>query len=191
MSVVPKHRPVNKIDARSSVELSNEKIAIVFFEVVRNRLQHVNSWPIIAENLATTFQLANKEGIEVYRKAKEGDFVKMIIESPESKNFSSVNWNRIQSLTDISNNDGIDSFGFNLTKCNGPINWKKDGVHHSNDSLCEFIVARTGKIVTASILEIGKDAEGAEIRKNAIGTTGSSALVHIDWQKLANGLISR
>ena len=65
------------LNVESCVVLSNEKIASVFYEIVRNRLQHINSWSIIAPGLQTHFQLINKSKIEVYRKAQLGDFVRV------------------------------------------------------------------------------------------------------------------
>ena len=63
--LVPPQRSGKAIEAEASATLSTEKTAVVFYELVKNRLQHVNSWSFIAGKLSAEFQLVNKEGLEV------------------------------------------------------------------------------------------------------------------------------
>jgi hypothetical protein len=198
MSLIPEQRSGTAIDAASSVELNNEKIAMVFYEIVKNRLQHVNSWSIIAEGMSASFQLVNREGNEVYRKAAEGDFVKIDIPGPGSKNGKGYDWVRIEAMENSSNNERVESFGFRVRPSDNPLTNRGDTAHfYSHESTSTFIVARQGSIVSASVFDRNsKKNSDAELVTDRIrdGIVASAAIIsfsHIQWKNLTNGLVSR
>jgi hypothetical protein len=198
MSLVPVQRSGKAIDAASFVELNNEKIAVVFYEIVKNRLQHVNSWSIIAEGISASFQLVNREGIEVYRKASEGDFIKIDIPGPGSKSGRGFDWVRIEAMENLSNGDDEDSFGFRVRPSDNPLHGKGDTAHfYSHESTSTFIVSRQGSIVSASVFDrnIKKNSDAEQVTDRVRdGIVAGAAIIsfsHIQWKNLTNGLVSR
>ena len=198
MSLIPEQRSGTAIDVESVVELHNEKIATVFFEIVKNRLQHVNNWSIIAGTLSADFQLVNKEGIEVYRKAQEGDFLKIDIPGPGSKTGKGYDWVRIEAMESFSNDDDTESFGFRVRPTENPFSNRGDIAHfYSEYSTSTFIVNRNGNKVSAAVFDRNtKRNEHAhliedKVRDNIVAGAAIMTFSHIQWQNLADGLLSR
>ena len=83
--IVPNQESGKAIDAVSSVELADENDARNLFEDVRKRLQNVNEWKQYAGNLSAEFQLVDTNGTEVQREPAKGDYLKIDIPGPGSK----------------------------------------------------------------------------------------------------------
>lgn len=193
MSLIPDHQSGRVIDAESFIELRSEKVATVFYEVVRNRLQHVNSWSIIANGLSARFQLVNKEGIEVYRKAQEGDYLKMEVSSPSGNSGNRFGWFRIEAVDNFSNNDGLESFGFRIRPAFSP-SFGKNFSNAQDELTNTFIVSRAGNRVTASIFQRGGDINrdlAAPPNRNQKGSMPMTRLSYVEWKNLTDGLINR
>ena len=182
------------IDAEASAVLSTEKTAIVFFELVRNRLEHVNSWPVIAGNLSAEFQIVNKEGLEVFRKAHEGDYLRIDITAPGVRPGSGFDWVRIEYLDDMDQH----RFGFCMRPATHPGSHRHAGARFYHvDSTSSFVVFRAGRRVTVQISDRNLRPTGEEIksvdtlRNDAFAWTARKRFSEIHWQALAEGLVSR
>lgn len=182
------------IDAEASAVLSTEKTAIVFFELVRNRLEHVNSWPIIAGNLSAEFQIVNKEGLEVFRKAHEGDYLRIDITASGVRPGNGFDWVRIEYLDDMDQH----RFGFCMRPATHPGSHRHAGARfYHGDSTSSFVVFRAGRRVTVKISDRTlqrADEEKNQVerfRKEGVAWTGRKRFSAIHWQALAEGLVSR
>ncbi|MEJ7646370.1 MAG: hypothetical protein WKF87_17365 [Chryseolinea sp.] len=185
------------IEVESSIMLNNEKIAVVFYEIVRNRLQHVNSWTIIAPGLGINFQLVNRSGIEVYRKAQEGDLVRMVDMAHNSNRNGKIDWVRIDSL-ESSAGDSADNFAFNVQPSTNPVSNKFWG--EQPQALIRatggFSVSRVHAKVTASVClhesNVKVNSEHVFDRQATVPFSSPFLLFNnLSWQALTDGLISR
>lgn len=193
MSLIPDHQSGRVVDAESFIELRSEKVATVFYEVVRNRLQHVNSWSIIANGSSARFQLVNKEGIEVYRKAQEGDYLKMEVSSPSDNAGNRFGWFRIEAVDNFANNNGLESFGFRIRPAFSP-SYGKNFSHSPDELTNTFIVSRVGNRVTASIFQRGGDTSRgltSPVNGDQNGGIAMTRLSYVEWKNLTDGLINR
>ena len=69
--IVPNQHTGKAIDVESAVKFKGEKEAKAFFTEVKERLQNVNQWKEYAGNLSASFQLVDKDGVEVTSKSPE------------------------------------------------------------------------------------------------------------------------
>lgn len=193
--LVPPQRSGKAIDARASTVLNTEKTASVFFELVKNRLQHVNSWSVIAGKLSAEFQLVNKEGLEVFRKVKEGDYLRVDIMGPGGTSGGGYDWVMIEQLYD---DEEGQEFGFRVRPASHPTALRAIPDHfYDHDSTSTFLVVRDGRkvMVTISDRNTKANARGKNVvdivRNRVVAWAAKARFSEIQWQMLADGLISR
>jgi len=185
------------INVDSCVILNSDKIALVFFEIVRNRLQHVNSWATIAPKLGTNFQLVNRFGIEVYRKAQEGDFVRMV-DVAHNKTNGKVEWIRIHSLESSGDGDVAENFSFMVQPSSNPLSnkFRDEQLEELKWVNGAFSVARVDAKVTAAISvkqsNVEEKSESVSDERATVPFRSPFLLLNnVSWQALTDGLISR
>lgn len=195
--IVPDQLTGKAIDAESSVNLYNKKSAKAFFEVVKNRLQNVNNWHKMAGNLSASFQLVNKEGVDVQRGAQKGDYFKIDIPGPGNKTGRGYDWVQIEDIEDTSFPE-VEHFGFRVRPAENPQHHGQDIAHfYSQESTSTFTVTRKGNKITAAIYDRNtKPNKNAEFTTDKIrdAVVGAAALVgfsKIQWKSLTDGLVSR
>lgn len=194
--IIPGQKTGKAIDASSTIELSKESDAKVFFEEVKERLQNVNQWKDIAGTLSATFQLVDSKGAEVKRKAQKGDYFKIDIPGPGTDSGEGYDWVQIEEVETASSPDG-ESFGFRVRPTDNPQNRKEDVAHfYSDESTSSFIVERQSNKITASVhdrnTKPNTDADSTidKIRDAVVGAAGVASFSKIQWKNLTDGLVS-
>jgi len=76
--IIPEQQTGKAIDSETSLELDNVEEAKAFFNVVKTRLQDINNWHELAGSFSADFQLVNKDGLEVQRRAEKVTSLKLI-----------------------------------------------------------------------------------------------------------------
>ncbi|HTF20512.1 MAG TPA: hypothetical protein VK658_20710 [Chryseolinea sp.] len=192
-SLVPPQRSGKAIDAEASAVLSTEKTAVVFYELVKNRMQHVNSWSVISGKLSAEFQLVNKEGLEVFRKAHVGDYLRIDIMGPGGTSGSGFDWVKIEQLQ-----DEPDSFGFRVRPTSHPSAHRAVPDHfYDDESTSTFQVIRAGCRVIVSISDRNTKPNSVaanvvdKVRNHVVAWAARARFSQIQWQSLADGLVSR
>lgn len=195
--LVPDQQSGKAIDAESAVELADENEAQQFFAKVKNRLQNVNSWEEYAGQLSANFQLLDKDGQEVQREARKGDFFKIDIPGPGTKTGDGYDWVEIEALEEKPTGTG-EQFGFRVRPTHNPQKGGKDVAHfYSQDSTSTFMVERIRNKIIVSVhdrnTQPNTDAERTsdKIRDVVVGAAGALTFSKIQWQKLTDGLIKK
>lgn len=191
--LVPPQRSGKAIDAEASAVLSTEKTAVVFYELVKNRLQHVNSWSVIAGKLSAEFQLINKQGLEIFRKVHDGDYLRIDIMGPGGTSGHGFDWVKIEQIE-----DAPDSFGFRVRPASQPAAHRAIPDHfYDEGSTSTFRVIRVGRRVIVSISDrnIKPNGEATNVvntvRNHVVAWAARARFSQIQWQSLAEGLVSR
>ncbi|MGC3943543.1 MAG: hypothetical protein QM762_03240 [Chryseolinea sp.] len=192
-SLVPPQHTGKAIDATAFALLSTEKTAAVFFELVKNRMQHVNSWAVIAGKLSAEFQLVNKEGLEVFRKAQEGDYLRIDIMGPSGTSGKGYDWVKIENIR-----EDADTYGFRVRPASQPTTHRSGPDHfYDDESTSTFHVSRNGQRVIVSIsdrnIKPNNDAANVvdKLRNHMVAWAARTRFSQIQWQALADGLVSR
>ncbi|HEY6977186.1 MAG TPA: hypothetical protein VH396_12910 [Chitinophagaceae bacterium] len=197
IGIIPEHYTGKKTEAEASVTLHNTEEAIIFYKTVKERLLDVNKWHEVAGIISARFYAVDNNGNEVDRKVHKGDYMKIDIPGPGSKEGDGYDWVKIEELKEASEGD-IQSVGFRVRPSENPQGDKKNIAHFYDDSATSnFIVTREGTIITASVidrnLKPNKDTESLtdKLRHSAVGAGAIGIFSKIQWQNLVEGLVKR
>jgi hypothetical protein len=195
--IVPTQYTGEEIVADSSLELKDNSEAKAFYEIAKRHLLNVNDWHKVAGSLSAIFKVLDPSGKEVNRSVEKGDYFKIDIPGPGSKEGDGYDWVLVEELKEISNEDG-QSIAFRVRPCSNPFSEKKETAHfYGEESTSNFIVSREKNVVTATIIDRNikpnKDAEKItdKIRDTVIGMGAIGLFSKLQWQQLADGLLAK
>ena len=197
ISLVPKQYTGKEIEARDYVELEDENEAMSFYEIIKGRLLNVNNWHQLAGVISARFQLVDTEGNKVDRFPQIGDYLRIDIPGPGSKEGDGFDWARVEEINEV--NDGeIQSIGFCVRPSHNPLGDKSKTSHfYSDESTGSFIVTREKNRISSWIIDRNiKPNDEAEsltdkIRDVAVGMGAMGKFSEIQWQNLASGIIRK
>ncbi len=176
----------------STIELTTEEEAKLFFKIVRERLFNINQWHDLTGTATAGFQLTDDKGNPVTRKPQQGDHFKIDIPAPGTSTGEGNDWVRIEAIEEEENYAGI-----RVRPATNPTNDKTDVAHFFDSSATSsFIVKREFKKITAGVYgrneKPNTDTEKVwdKIRNAAIATGAISGFSKLQWKSLVNGLIS-
>lgn len=195
--IVPAQYTGNEIEAEASTDLNDENEAKIFYDVVKQRLLNVNNWHKLAGMISAKFQVIDKNGNEVDRNVEKGDYLKIDIPGPGSKEGDGYDWVSVEELKEINEGD-IQSIGFGVRPGKNPFGKENETAHfYSNEATSNFIVTRKGKKMSAWIIDRNiKPNDNAQsltdkIRDTAIGMGAIGLFSKLQWQSLAKGLVEK
>ena len=193
--IIPEHQSGSKTDNEAFVELGDVSAARKFFEVVKNRLLHVNNWHQLAGKATADFVLTDRQGNEVDRTAQEGDHFKIDIPGPGPATGDGYDWVQIEKIEEMHTPD-LESVAIRVRPATNPTNDRKDVAHFFTDeATSNFIVKREGKTVSAHIHGRNEKpnmvAETAidKARNTAVATGAITGFSTLQWKSLVKGLI--
>ncbi len=194
LQIIPAQYQGAEIEAEASVELEKADPPRQF-ELAKQRLLHVKQWHATAGIASADFQIVDAAGKEYDRAIQKGDFMRVDIPGPGSKEGEGYDWVQVEDLKEYNEGD-VQSLGFTVRPVPNPLT-DKDVVAHFYDSgsTSTFIVTREGTRLSASIIDcnIKPNEEAAsltdKIRNTAVGISAIATFSKVQWQQLANGLI--
>jgi hypothetical protein len=194
--IIPEQQSGKAIDAESFIELKDENEAKKFFVKVKDRLQNVNQWKGYAGNISANFQLVDRQGNDVQRKAEKGDYFKIDIPGPGRKSGNGYDWVEIEDEVSSSSVDS-ESFGFRVRPADNPKKTDDEVAHfYSRESTSTFVVERKNNKIRASVhdrnTKPNTDAErpSDKIRDALVGMAGAFTFSKIQWKNLTDGLLN-
>jgi hypothetical protein len=193
--IVPAQYTGEEIIADSDAELKDGSEALTFYYVVKERLLNVNNWHKLAGFLSAQFQVVDKDGREVKRNVQKGDYVRVDIPGPGSKEGEGFDWVHVEDLKEVTG-DAVQSIGFRVRPTANPLN-KSDHIAHFYDDIAtsSFIVTKEESKVIATIidrnLKPNDDTESLsdKLRHTVVGRTAINSFSKIQWKNLAKGLV--
>jgi len=195
--IIPEHHTGRTIDTDRCIELDSTEEAKAFFETVKARLLNVNAWGKIAGLASADFQVVDKDGKEVSRPVREGDYFKIDVPGPGSLDGEGHDWVRVEEIKSVST-EQMESLGIRVRPSANPQNTSEHVSHfYSEESTSNFIVTREGKSITAGVYDRNtKPNVEAEhpVDKARHWVVGLSAVVwfsKVQWHQLVKGLLSR
>ncbi len=195
--IIPANFTGKAIEAEASTELKDVDEAKNFYSIAKERLLDVNNWHHVAGIISATFQLTDKNGKEVNRGAEKGDYIKVDIPGPGSKEGHGYDWVYIEELKEVAD-ENIQSIGFRVRPTAHTFSDGKNIAHFYDDSATSnFIVTREHTKVSAAILDRNvkpnDDTESVtdKIRHFAVGVGAIAAFSKVQWKNLAEGLVKQ
>lgn len=195
--IVPDQHTGEAIDTASEMECTDAESARKFFQVVKNRLQQVNSWHQVGGKLTASFQVVDAQGKEVTRLVQKGDYLKIDIPGPGTVSGEGYDWVQVEAIEEIEAPEK-ESFGFRVRPVTNPQNREQDVSHfYSPESTSSFIVTRDHTKITAAIYDrntkVNKPEHSArdKIRDAVVGRAGILSFSRIQWKALTDGLLRK
>lgn len=193
--IVPPQFTGKEIEADATRELENETAARSFFEIAKKRLLDVNNWNKIAGAITAQFQVIDEKGKEVNREVKKGDYLRINIPGPGSKEGDGYDWVCVEEIKEI-NKEFVQSAGFRVRPNENPFGEKNETAHfYSNEASSSFIITREHAKIISWIIDrnLLPNTESTSIvdkvRDLAVGVSAIAGFSKIQWQGLADGLV--
>ncbi|MPR35898.1 hypothetical protein [Salmonirosea aquatica] len=195
--IIPEHYTGRTIDTTRSLELASNEEARIFFEVVKARLLEVNSWGKIAGVATADFQVVDRDGKEVNRPVREGDYFKIDVPGPGSLDGEGHDWVQVEELKLLSGADE-ESLGIRVRPSANPQSTDKNIAHfYSRESTSIFMVTRQGKKITAGVydrntkpnMEMQNPVD--KVRHWVVGTSAVVWFSKFQWHQLVKGLLDQ
>ncbi len=196
LGIVPAQYTGKEIEADISVELDDEHQACLLFTAAKKRLQNVNQWHKTAGFVSATFQVFDSKANEVNRNVEQGDFLRIDIPGPGSKDGGGYDWVTVEELKELETAP-LQSFGFRVRPVANPKNQTNQVAHfYSDESTSTFVVSREGRKVTAFIIDSNTKANNEadsitdQIRNTSVAMNAIVMFSKAQWQNLVDGLLS-
>ena len=195
--IIPEHQSGIETNTEASVQINSVEEARSFYEKVKQRLLHVNSWHHIAGAATAVFQLTDKEGKEIDRMVQENDHFKIDIPGPGPVTGDGFDWVQVETIEE-KNKEGEQSISIWVRPATNPTNEKKDVAHFFSDEATScFVVKRQHTTITAGVYGRNeKPNTNAETivdkaRNAAIAAGAITGFAKLQWKSLVNGLLKK
>ena len=195
IDIVPPQSAGQEIEVETIKEFRNEADAKSFFNVAKKKLLDVNNWNKIAGAITAQFQIIDEKGREVSREVKKGDYLRIDIPGPGSKEGDGYDWVLVEELKEIEKGS-LQSVGFRVRPHENPFGEKSETAHfYSKEATSSFIITRENSkliswIIDRNLLPNTESGSLADkVRDVVVGVSAIAQFSRVQWQGLADGLI--
>jgi hypothetical protein len=195
LGIVPLQFTGQEIETASTQVLKTEADAESLYNEARKKLLDVNNWNKVAGIVTARFQIIDEKGKEVNREVKKGDYLRIDIPGPGSKEGDGYDWVFVEEMNEI-NNGSVQSAGFRVRPDKNPFGEKNETAHfYSKEATSSFIIIRENTKVISWIVDrnlLPNTESGSlvdKVRDVAIGISAIAGFSKVQWQGLADGLI--
>lgn len=194
---IPEHKEGTEVNVEDSVHFTGGDEASSFFQVVRERLLHVNHWGKIAGALSAGFQLTDGQGEPIDAVPQKGNYFKIDIPAPGIITGEGYDWVEVEEIKEEANND-TEYIAIRVRPASSPQNEKKDVAHfYTDEATSNFIVKREGKKITAGVYgrnekpNVKSETLIDKARNAIVGSSAVTGFAKLQWKALVNGLLER
>ena len=195
IGMVPPQFKGQEIEIEATQDLEKEEEAQHLYEIAKKKLLNVNDWNKIAGAVTARFQIVDKNGNEVQREIQKGDYLRIDIPGPGSKEGDGFDWVLVEELKKI-DHPSVQSAGFRVRQTVNPFGHKNETAHfYSKEATSSFIIIREKTKVIAWIIDrnlrpnTDQESLTDKIRDMAVGMSAIAGFSKMQWQGLADGLI--
>ena len=195
IGIVPRQFKGQEIETEATKELKDETDAKSLYTLAKKKLLNVNNWKKIAGAITAQFQIIDEKGKEVNREVRKGDYLRIDIPGPGSKEGGGYDWVLVEELNEI-NKGSLQSVGFRVRPTENPFGKKNETAHfYSNETTSSFIIIRENVKVVSWIVDrnmipnIEAESIVDKVRDVMVGVSGIAGFSKVQWQGLADGLL--
>lgn len=197
LGIIPTQYTGTVIEAHAVSELENVSEAKAFFQIAKSRLLRVNNWNQVAGVVSAVFQLVDATGQEVDRDVIQGDYFKINIPGPGSKEGDGYDWVLVETVKEI-NEEENQTTGFRIRPAANPFNQHPETAHfYSAEATGNFIIMRRKNEIIAWIVDNNLKPNGEansladKLRNAAVGRGAIGLFSKLQWQGLADGILKQ
>ena len=197
MDLVPKQKMGKQYDNTDTVICTNSLDAKGKYLDACTKLFKINEWGKIGNTLLQTeFCLCNNKGKEVTRHARTGDFIRINLAGPCSKNGDGFNWVQIDQIVIKTEENDSELTSVKVRPAACPLNGSTAIAYFFNEeSTTTFIVSKIKNEVSAEIHVRNKESnkntsQPADfIRNIALAKLAAVKFSAIQWKRLCEGFL--
>lgn len=195
--MIPQQVKGASTDTVSKIKLDTVDEALWDFEIIKDRLLDVSHWHELSGDILAKFQLMDANGNKLYRRAREGDYLRINIPGPVNKSGEGYDWVRIEQIefTD-DESESYEYVAMKVRPCESPLNHEHATAHFfKNIATSTFMVKRKYNVISAEVHgrneEPNTDAISTsnKIRNFFVGIGAILGFSKVQWKSLVDGLV--
>ena len=197
IGIVPPQFKGQEIEVDAVQDLKTESEAQRLYDIAKKKLLNVNNWNRIAGAVTARFQIIDKKGNEVDREVQKGDYLRIDIPGPGTKEGGGFDWVLVEELDEI-RQPSVQSVGFRVRPNQNPFGQRNETAHfYSKEATSSFIIIREKTKIIAWIIDRNlrpnteQESLADKIRDVAVGISAIAGFSKVQWQGLANALIEK
>ena len=197
IGIVPPQFKGQEIEVDAVQDLKTESEAQRLYDIAKKKLLNVNNWNRIAGAVTARFQIIDKKGNEVDREVQKGDYLRIDIPGPGTKEGGGFDWVLVEELDEI-RQPSVQSVGFRVRPNENPFGQRNETAHfYSKEATSSFIIIREKTKIIAWIIDRNlrpnteQESLADKIRDVAVGISAIAGFSKVQWQGLANALIEK
>jgi len=197
IGIVPPQFKGQEIEVDAVQDLKTESEAQRLYDTAKKKLLNVNNWNRIAGAVTARFQIIDKKGNEVDREVQKGDYLRIDIPGPGTKEGGGFDWVLVEELNEI-RQPFVQSVGFRVRPNENPFGQRNETAHfYSKEATSSFIIIREKTKIIAWIIDRNlrpnteQESLADKIRDVAVGISAIAGFSKVQWQGLANALIEK
>jgi hypothetical protein len=196
--LIPVNEKGKPTDLEYSVTLASLDEARSSYMRAVQRMQNPGIWHDLAGWASASFKLVNAQGLECYRPASEGDYIRIDVPGPGPEEGGGYDWVKVEKVEEyIGSNREEEWTGMKVRPCNNPRSATLDTAHFfREDATSTFIMERKGNQVTAfyhgrNELPNTATPKLADNIRNAMVAAGAIiGLSETQWSALSKGFLA-
>jgi len=197
IGIVPPQFKGQEIEVDAVQDLKTESEAQRLYDIAKKKLLNVNNWNRIAGAVTARFLIIDKKGNEVDREVQKGDYLRIDIPGPGTKEGGGFDWVLVEELNEI-RQPSVQSVGFRVRPNENPFGQRNETAHfYSKEATSSFIIIREKTKIIAWIIDRNlrpnteQESLADKIRDVAVGISAIAGFSKVQWQGLANALIEK
>jgi len=195
LGIIPTRYTGAALDTDAVVRSEDITAAKAFFKTAKSRLLGVNNWHQVAGFVSAVFQVTDAAGNTVDRDVAAGDYLKIDIPGPGSREGDGYDWVLVEMLKALTEGEN-ETIGFRVRPAGNPLNLHTETAHfYAPDATSSFFVMRRQQDIIAWIVDhnLKPNDEAVSLtdrlRHAAVGTGAIGLFSKIQWQGLADGIV--
>ena len=195
IGIVPAQYKGQEIEVDAIQDLKADSEALRLYDIARKKLLNVNNWSKVAGGITAEFQIVDKDGEEVDREVQQGDYLRIDIPGPGTKEGDGFDWVLVEEIREI-HQPPVHSVGFRVRPTENPFGQKKETAHfYAKEATSSFIIfCEKAKIIAwiidRNLIPNTEQASLADkIRDVTVGAGAIAGFSKVQWQGLADGLV--
>ena len=195
-NLIPEQKVGSKLDLSSEKKFATYDEAHQFYELAKQRLMSVNQWDETCKAPSSVFKLMNDKCQQIVGTVKEGDFIRIDIPGPGSKEGDGYDWVKVETITEQQILDE-EILSITVRPSHHPLKKFSETAHFfKDDATSTFQVKRKGNTVFAEIHgrnELPNTVAKSlfdKLRNSIIGWIAKIGFSYPQWKCLTEGLIA-
>lgn len=197
--LIPTQQIGQQTDAEEEKIYTTQEDALAAYHTAAERLQDVNKWHEISSIEASCFTLFDNQGIQLDRKARQGDYIRIDIPGPGNSVGEGYDWVYVEHLEKYSNTEENVDFTLLVARPSKNPGNSEDKIAHffSDLATSTFMAFRKVNVLSVEVhgrneLPNSYEQKLLDQLRNLMVNGGSAiGMSFIQWHLLVSGILNK